>query len=194
MRIFYRRRTEPTAEITLDNYTKTNNRSDVLDTIESLEIPRDRLIVVGSGVLALLGLDRRAHDLDVILDPEYLDSLHATSQLPSGLAVSEATFSRPERLHFNADTQPLPSELFSHRTALTRQSFNDFMNDNSVPIQQIDALVDPTNVPEDLRVIRPGILLANKMDRLYIGTPEEKARKSAQDAYDQDLITRHKLF
>lgn len=189
MSLFSRRRNQRAASPQLDPSVKQNNRFEVLNTIEASSIPRDKLIVTGSSLLALLGLPRKAGDLDAILHPENLEELHQTSQLPSGIAVSEASFSRPGRRHFTTDQTPLPSELFSHHSVLSDVTFEDYLQRQSVPIKIFeDILVDP-DIPLDLRVTKPGILYTHKMNRLHVGTAEERALKQAKDAYDRQLLT-----
>lgn len=189
MPLFSRRRNQRAAIPQLDPSVKQNNRLEVLDTIEASSIPRSKLIITGSSVLALLGLPRRAGDFDAILHPEKLEELHLTGQLPSGIAVSEASFSRPERRHFTTDHTPLPSELFSHRSVLSDDTFEDYLDKHSVPIKRFEDILEDSDVPLDLRITKPGILYAHKMNRLHIGTAEERALKQATDAYDRQLIT-----
>lgn len=189
MPLFRRRRDHDPTEITLDPQVAINNRSDVLETIDSLSIPRDKLIITGSSVLSLLGLPRRANDVDGILDPDMLKELHENKMLPSGVPVTEPPYSRAERRHFNAATTPLSSELFSHRDNLSDRKFNEFLEEESIPLSDYGNIVDITGVPPDLRITRLSDLFVRKRGRIYIGTPEQQRTKRAHDDYDCRLIS-----
>lgn len=162
----------------LDASTRINNRTDVLETVETLRLPREHMVVVGSSALTLMGLARRANDLDVLLDPEVLDELRQSGTLPSGIAVTETSTSRPGRLHLQANTHPLPSELLSHNTSSDPGEFKHFAKHRTILS------------PDGLLLISPYELLKTKQMPVRIGDRSDQTRRTklAQDAYDANLL------
>lgn len=164
------RRNKITELPSIDEQTRVNNKDQVEKTIESLGISRERLIITGSSILALLELERHAHDVDIILHPEELDKILQSGKLPNNVAAQQLYFSRPERLHFAAETSPLPSELFSHKTALSNLDFDTFLSSSAA------------KTPDGYLIVHPSVLLATKRKPTRIGT--DRAIKLAQDRYD----------
>lgn len=163
----------------LDPSTYNNNQQDVLETIDTLEIPRERLIVVGSGVLTLLGLSRRAHDVDIILHPDDLRRAHTNESLPNGIAVTYTPSLRPGQLHLTADTSPLPVEFLSHESPLDKSRFKDFIETRTI--------ISPSGV----RVLSPTELQRRKEKSIRVSTtvPGEHLVKIAQDRRDAQLLS-----
>lgn len=175
---FLKRRAKTNTELpSLDPSTFVNNRNEVFTTIEHLEIPRDRLVIVGSAVLTLLGLPRRAHDIDLLLHPDDLRDAHLSGALPNGIAVVPVPSSRLEQLHLQAATTPLPSELLSHQTPMDRGSFDDFIQFRTIA------------GPGKLRLQQPGALRTKKAQSIRIDTGSgDHHVKRAQDRYDTHLL------
>lgn len=49
----------------------------VLEQVNALDLPRDEVIVIGSGILDALGL-RTANDLDIVVSPSLFETLKST--------------------------------------------------------------------------------------------------------------------
>lgn len=175
---FHRRPKAQSSEINPD--IRINNASDVLETIEHLEIPHDMLIVFGSSALALLGLDRQAHDVDLILHPDIINTLSDTQHLPNQTPVTEVPSRSTSFRHFKADTLPLPGDFTSYSSSYLARTFEEARQRRTV------------QGPNGLVLMSPGELLRAKKDPVQVADTAEKRRlKIAQNKYDAILLEQY---
>lgn len=177
----FARRNRNKAEIPeIDAASKINNKTDVHITIESLEIPKNKLVVVGGAALALLDLERRANDVDLLVHPDMLQYLRDVGKLPNDITVTEARGSHPDRPRFQAPTSPLPTEFLSHQSGFASIDFDEFVRTKTI------------QGPNGLIIQSPHVLLQHKRIPVRIAdTEDERRRKLTQDQYDVSLLTRH---
>lgn len=159
---------------------RINNARDVLDTIDHLEIPHDMLIVFGSSALSLLGLERQAHDVDLILHPDIIDSLSDTGRLPNQTPVVEIPSRDISFRHFQANSIPLSGDFTSYKPSYRAKTFEEARERRTI------------QGPNELALMSPGDMLRDKMDPVQIAdTPEERRLKLAKKQYDAVLLERY---
>lgn len=178
--MFFSKRRNHKSQPVLDESLFINNRQQVLETLQALNLPPEKLVITGSAAITLLGLERHAHDLDILAHPSILDKLEESGAI-SGFDATKAEFSRPSKPHFAVMSSPLPSELFGHRRFLDNpnSSFENFLENQAV------------QTPDGLFITQPHRLLQTKHSQSRIGSEPERSRKMAQDAYDVALLAKY---
>ncbi len=177
--INFRRKTELPP---IDVADRTNNESDVIETIAMLDLPPDSFVVAGSSAMTLLGLDRCAHDVDLVINQDYLDRLKAIVELQGHTLVTEVPSSKSNFLHFKADTRPLPSDLFAYSPHYPIRNFDDLRRSRTVQDSH------------GFTVESPSELLYYK--QYFSGFREDengidRRKKLAQDMYDIFLLEQY---
>lgn len=89
------------AEAVLD----AHNRQ-IIDRVNGLGIPKDKLLVVGGSALSAAGI-RQANDVDLITTPDVMIAIHKSGQSPSGVRLR----SHPKRTHVYYDPTPPVNSL-----------------------------------------------------------------------------------
>lgn len=178
MSFFGKHRRQNPQVLEIDPAVTINNQNDVLATIDSLGLPREKIIVVGSAALTLIGLDRYANDVDLVAHPDILQTLESTHRLPSGMAV-RGNRKRSNFIQFQAATEPLPTELFSPQQTLTGSSFED-------------AFQFTVQGPDGLKLASPSELLSKKQTSVRIlDNEQDRRKKHTQDIYDTTLLVNY---
>ena len=116
-----------------------------LKQLSSLNIPKSKLIIIGSSALSLYMLDRHAHDVDAILHPDLLQELDETGTLPNRIRVANIS-TQPGFSRFQADTSPLPSD------------FRYVLRNDSSAQRQLDQIAEGEGLEDliaDLRALAP---------------------------------------
>ncbi len=172
--------------IVIDEAYKQNNGPAVLDTLNDLQIPPERCIVFGSGVLALLGLPRRASDVDALLHPDFHKEVMANGQLPNGASITipradtEIGITKRDIMgHFTtpaSDPSLLPAEFFLR--------FGSAANPTSAFEDLFDAGV---RTEGSYRVMAPRTASEIKQSLAKRNLPSGDPVKQALNAYDAGL-------
>lgn len=174
---FSRNRRNTEALPSLEEELAVNNTPQILETLDKLRLPPEKLVITGSAAITLLGLERRANDLDIVAHPSVLQELEETGALNT-MQATKAEFSRPGRLHFAAASSPLASELFGHKEGAAKLlEFDDFLEHHA------------SRTPDGIFITTPQDLLSAKRNRRIGNSRDPKhARKLAQDLYDTDIL------
>lgn len=164
----------------LDTSLTRNNLDEVHATIDHLGIPKEQFVVVGSAALTLLELDRRAHDLDLVVHEDILAD--AAEHLPDDITATLAPSSRPGLPHLHVTTQPLPSELLPCRDGL------DIIHHSDIGFDEYIKRTPPLTTPDGIQIIKPFTLLHHKQQKRI---SEDRLQKTMQDHYDVALLEHH---
>lgn len=155
-----------------------NNRNEVIEAYRGLELPPKYAILMGSGAIAMLRfkdgtpLPRRAHDLDILLHPEFAKELMDLQTLPNGIRIAESADHTARSPHFTAASLPLQSELLTGHSALDGSPFDRYWQN----VELIDG------VP----IVLPSVIYSRKARPFRTG--DDAAIKTRLDLYDIDLL------